>query len=62
MKLRSKAISLEYFGLFKFEKRAVRENKYAQKLVFERWAKINTREINRCPMRKIKSCVKISTK
>ena len=46
MKLRSKSISLKYFGLFKFEQIAVRENKYVRKLVFDRCAKINTREIN----------------
>ena len=59
MKLRSKPIPLKYFGLFKFEKIAVRENKYARKLVFDRCAKINTREINRCPMREIKSVRKL---
>ena len=47
MKRRSKTISLKYFGLFKFENIVVRENKYAQKLVFDRCAKTNTCEINR---------------
>ena len=59
MKLRSKPISLKYFELFKFEKIAVRENKYERKLVFDHCAKINMREINRCPMREIKSARKL---
>lgn len=37
----------------------MRENKYARKLVFDRCTKINTREINRCPMREIKSARKL---
>ena len=41
----SKPISSKYFGLFKFEKIAVNENKYARKLVFKGCAKINTRKI-----------------
>ena len=40
MKLRSKPISLKYFGLFKFEKIAMRKNKYVRKLVFDGCAKI----------------------
>ena len=54
MKPRSKPIPLKYFSLFKFEKIA-----RARKLVFDRCAKINTREINRCPMREIKSARKL---
>ena len=41
-------IPLKYFELFKFEKIPMSENKYARKLVFDRCANINTREINRC--------------
>ena len=52
-----KTYFLKYFGLFKFEKIAVCENKHAGKLVFDRCAKINTRKINRCPMREIKSAL-----
>ena len=33
----------------------MRENKHARKLDFDRCAKMNTREINRSPMREIKS-------
>ena len=44
MKLRSKPIFLKYFGLFKYEKIAVRENKYVRKLVFDGCAKLNPRE------------------
>ena len=53
MKPRSKPISLKYFGLFKFEKIGICENKYARKLAFDRCAKVNTREINQCPVREI---------
>ena len=35
------------------------ENKYALKLDFDRCAKINTRKINRCPMREIESARKL---
>ena len=59
MKPRSKHISLKYFGLFKFEKIGICENNYARKLVFDRCAKINTREINQCPVREIKSARKL---
>ena len=59
MKLRSKPIFLKYFGLFKFEKVAVCENKYARKLVFDSCAKINTRKISQCRMREIKSAQKL---
>ena len=51
MKLPSKPISLRYFALFKFEKTAVCEIKYARILVFDGCAKVNTREIiYRCPI------------
>ena len=40
-------------------KKFVSKNKYARKLVFDRCAKINTREINRHPMREIKSARKL---
>ena len=54
-------IPLKYFGLlFKFEKIAVRKNKYAQKLVLDGCAKINTRKINQCAMREIKSARKLA--
>ena len=59
MELRSKPISLKYFGLFKFGKIAVCENKFVRKLVFDHCAKINTREINRCPICEIKSVRKL---
>ena len=40
----------------------MRENIYARKLVFDRCVKINTREINQCPMREIINvqCVKLN--
>ena len=55
MKLQSKPSFLKHFGLFKFEKID------AQNLVFDRCAKINTCEINRCLIHEIKSrkCVRI---
>ena len=62
MRLQSKPIPLKYFDLFNFEKIPVSENKYARKIVLDRCAKINTREINRCQMRKIKSARKLVRK
>ena len=61
MKLQLKPISLKYFYFIYIQiwGNSRPENKYAQKLVFDHCAKINTREINRSPMREIKSARKL---
>ena len=52
-------IPLEYSGLSKLEKTTKHEYKYARKVLFERCAKINTREINQCLKREPKSAQKL---